>query len=157
MKVKLVVLLSLAFIACASADEASHQKAALDLVSLTDPESVMKNSFLRTMESTYARMKEKGSPDAMIAEFKQAMENWYNAEIKYDEIKPKIAALYAKAFTEAEIKDLTTFFKSPLGQKLQSQQPVILGESTQIGKAYAESKQGNLRETLQTITQKYAK
>lgn len=158
MKVQLAVFVLLGlFAVSASADEASHQRATSELVALTDPENVMKTSFLRSMEGTYARMKEKGSPDAMIAEFKEAMENWYNTEIKYDEIKVKIVALYMKEFTEDEINGLLVFYKSPLGQKLQKTQPAILSQSAQIGREYAETKQSSLKEKLQAIGQKYGK
>ena len=40
------------------------------------------------------------------------------------------ARLYASKFTEQELKDVLAFYKSPLGRKVISQEPVILDQST---------------------------
>ena len=42
---------------------------------------------------------------------------------KDKEIGEQMAKIYANDFTEQEMKDLTAFYKSPLGQKLQQQEP----------------------------------
>jgi uncharacterized protein len=39
------------------------------------------------------------------------------------EIGDVMASIYAQVFTEQELKDLTTFYKSPLGQKLLNSEP----------------------------------
>jgi uncharacterized protein len=39
------------------------------------------------------------------------------------EIGEQMAKIYANDFTEQELKDLTTFYKSPLGQKVLAQEP----------------------------------
>ena len=39
------------------------------------------------------------------------------------EITEQMAKIYANDFTEQELKDLVTFYKSPLGQKLLTQEP----------------------------------
>ncbi len=39
------------------------------------------------------------------------------------ELKDEIAKIYAARFTEAELKDALTFFKSPIGQKLLLEEP----------------------------------
>jgi len=40
------------------------------------------------------------------------------------------ARLYASKFTEQELKDVLAFYKSPLGRKVITQEPVILDQST---------------------------
>ena len=42
---------------------------------------------------------------------------------RISELKEEIAKLYAARFTEAELKELLTFFKSPLGKKLLQEEP----------------------------------
>jgi hypothetical protein len=39
------------------------------------------------------------------------------------EIGEQMAKAYATDYTEQELKDLTTFYKTPLGQKLMAQDP----------------------------------
>jgi len=42
---------------------------------------------------------------------------------RQNEIGDGMAKIYANAFTEQELKDLVTFYKSPLGQKLLTSEP----------------------------------
>jgi hypothetical protein len=43
-----------------------------------------------------------------------------------NELMNEAAKLYAAAFTEQEIKDMTTFYKSPLGKKMLVTEPQVL-------------------------------
>lgn len=45
------------------------------------------------------------------------------------ELMTRVATLYAQQFTENELKDAVTFFKTPLGRKITTQEPVILDQS----------------------------
>jgi hypothetical protein len=49
------------------------------------------------------------------------------------ELKEEIAKLYAARFTEAELKESLTFFKSPLGKKLLAEEPRFIEAS--LGRA----------------------
>lgn len=48
---------------------------------------------------------------------------------KQGEIRETIAKLYAQRFTEAELKDALTFYKSPLGLKLAAEEPKFVDDS----------------------------
>jgi hypothetical protein len=48
---------------------------------------------------------------------------------KKAEIVYEVAVVYASHFTEQELKDLVTFYKSPLGQKMLREEPVALEQS----------------------------
>lgn len=45
------------------------------------------------------------------------------------DITEQMAKIYASDFTEQELKDLVTFYKTPLGQKLLSQEPKSISAS----------------------------
>jgi hypothetical protein len=45
------------------------------------------------------------------------------------ELTNDVAQTYAEHFTEAELKDLVTFYKSPLGKKVISEEPKVIDES----------------------------
>ena len=55
------------------------------------------------------------------------------------EIGDGMAAIYAAEFTEAELKDLVTFYKSPLGQKLLSSEPRAIQFSMAYMNAWAQN------------------
>jgi uncharacterized protein len=50
-------------------------------------------------------------------------------EAKKAELVYEVAIVYAKHFTEQELKELVTFYRSPLGQKMLREEPTALDES----------------------------
>jgi hypothetical protein len=63
---------------------------------------------------------------------------------KQNEIGDGMAKVYASQFTEQELKDLVTFYKSPLGQKLLAAEP----KSIQMSMQYLNSWAQNFSETV---------
>jgi uncharacterized protein len=65
------------------------------------------------------------------------------------EIGDGMAAVYAQAFTEQELKDLVTFYRSALGQKLLTAEPVAIQQSmafmNQWAQGFAEMVNGEFR------------
>jgi hypothetical protein len=65
------------------------------------------------------------------------------------EIGDGMAKIYATEFTEQELKDLVTFYKSPLGQKLLSTEPkaiqMSMGYMTQWAQTFAEQVNADFR------------
>jgi uncharacterized protein len=68
---------------------------------------------------------------------------------KEKEIGDGMAAVYANDFTEQELKDLVTFYKSPLGQKLLTTEPRAIQQSmgfmNQWAQQFAETVNGEFR------------
>jgi uncharacterized protein len=68
------------------------------------------------------------------------------------EIGEGMAQIYANEFTEQELKDLVTFYKSPLGQKLLSSEPRAIQFSmsyvNQWAQQFAEIVNGEFRSEM---------
>lgn len=58
-------------------------------------------------------------------------------ESKRSEMQDEIARVFTKHFTEKELKDLTAFYKTPLGQKLVKEEPATIQESLQNAQSWA--------------------
>ena len=54
-----------------------------------------------------------------------------------EELTAEVAKLYATHFTDAELKEVLAFYKSPLGTKLISEQPKIGEESLKFAQDWA--------------------
>lgn len=65
---------------------------------------------------------------------------WEEAKNLMDpnELMELIIPIYERNFTEEEIEGLIAFYKSPLGQKLVKEQPIILQESMRAGEIFGE-------------------
>jgi hypothetical protein len=57
-------------------------------------------------------------------------------ETRYDEFADVVAAVYASNFTVQELQDVTTFYRTPTGQKMLERLPVVAQLSMQAGQAY---------------------
>jgi len=55
------------------------------------------------------------------------------------EIGDGMAKIYAQDFTEQELKDLVTFYKTPLGQKLLNEEPRAIASSMQYMQQWAQT------------------
>ena len=68
---------------------------------------------------------------------------------RQNEIGDGMAKVYASQFTEQELKDLVTFYKSPLGQKLLTAEPAAIQSSmaylNQWAQNFAEVVNGEFR------------
>ena len=68
------------------------------------------------------------------------------------EIGEQMAKIYANDFTEQEMKDLTAFYKSPLGQKVLATEPKSIQESmnymSQWAQAFSQTVANEFREEM---------
>jgi hypothetical protein len=58
-------------------------------------------------------------------------------EPKRAEILNEVSRIYAQHFTEQELKDLVAFYKTPLGQKMITQEPIALDQSLKAAQDWA--------------------
>ena len=56
---------------------------------------------------------------------------------RFDELTAEVAKLYAAHFTEAELKDLLAFYKTPVGMKLIAEQPKVGEEGLKFAQDWA--------------------
>jgi uncharacterized protein len=73
------------------------------------------------------------------------------------EIGEGMAKIYANDFTEQELKDLLTFYKSPLGQKLLTQEPKSIQASMQYMNQWAQQFSGIVSEAFRDEMKKRGK
>ena len=91
-----------------------------------------------------------GTPDVMVSAIRQQIhlakktlplppkaqddfETEFLNEIKVDDLVQLVIPTYEKYYTEAEIDQLTAFYKSPLGQKMVASLPTMMQETSRAG------------------------
>jgi hypothetical protein len=75
-------------------------------------------------------------------------------EPKRAEILDEVSRIYAQHFTEAELKDIITFYKSPSGKKMLAQEPAALSESLTAAQDWANKFSDTVLERFRTEMQK---
>lgn len=94
--------------------------------------------YQRNIDTTLTQMAA-SAPDDKRAKFISVMKTFNAKYCSWDVMKAHICMLYAHEFTEAELKQLTAFYKSPLAQKLYQKQPLIFQATSALTqKALAE-------------------
>ena len=129
----------------------SHVKAARELLVISGVArsfaSVMPQAVVQ-VQQTFGRQRPELSKQ--IEETLLAMRAEYDK--KNEELFQAMAVLYARRLSEAELLDLNTFFKSPVGQKYTSAQPQLLdemfGEIDRWGRGFSEFVIQRLREEM---------
>jgi uncharacterized protein len=56
---------------------------------------------------------------------------------RFAEVTTEVAKLYATHFTEAELKEVLAFYKSPVGKKMLMQQPIVIDDSMKFAQTWA--------------------
>lgn len=60
------------------------------------------------------------------------------AEMHVEELELEVVRIYAAHFTRQDIRDLITFYQSPIGQKLIREQPAVMSESMTAGQKWGQ-------------------
>jgi hypothetical protein len=80
----------------------------------------------------------------------QAINRMFKDPAIINEMMAEIGPLYAKNYTVAELKELTTFYRTPLGRKMLALSPRLSAESMAIGqRVVAPRLNGMMQEVMQ--------
>lgn len=141
----------------AVADETTHRQAAGELLDMVSGPATLRAGFNLVLSPMLDSMRQQGAPEPLIAEFKDAFNDWLEKEIVWEEMKPEMISLYTREFEESEIRAITAFYKSPAGAKALKKLPELLSAGGKIGEAYAKKKEAILQRRLEAIVEKYQK
>jgi hypothetical protein len=83
--------------------------------------------------------------------YRAAMNAWGAEIFASEEAKTAFATLYAGAFSEADLRAMTAFFRTPLGQRFAAAQPTLAAKGAEIGRALATAKQADLMARIQRV------
>jgi hypothetical protein len=125
------------------ADEVSHRQAAETLLTVIKAEQDIQESADRLLESLLRQNPQLVAHSAAIKLFVTKYVNWPS-------LKDDMIALYVQAFTEDELKQLTTFYHSPIGQKAADKMPELANAGAQLGITRLRANSAELREIIGT-------
>jgi uncharacterized protein len=83
-----------------------------------------------------------------LAPYRDVLEGWATDLFRTPEAALEFARVYAETFTEAELRGLLAFYRSPLGRRLVAEQPEIMLRGEEIGERIAEANMDDLMERL---------
>jgi uncharacterized protein len=84
----------------------------------------------------------------LLAPYRKVMLDWAAKYLTPEAAVPEIAAVYARNFSEGELRELTAFYRTPTGQKFVSQQPELTRQGAAVGQRLAAAHQAELEEMI---------
>ncbi len=88
-------------------------------------------------------------------ELRQIFLSWFTDDIDRSKIAAGIKDQYKKAFTDAELTQITEFYETPAGRKFLEKAPVLMSMGVQLGMEEAQSKQDKLKARLEPFLKKH--
>ena len=131
MKNRVLVLLALTFtlVAGASAQQqpsASHRQAVEELLKVMNISKALDQSREVMIKSQIAA-------NPQLAPVEDVMRQFMTKYLSWEAVKPGMVQMYAETFTEPEVRELTTFYRTPLGQKTVTKMPELFQKSAALG------------------------
>ena len=145
----LALLGTLLFSSTASASTDSHRQAALEMLSISRVDKMIEPMMENVMSMIQQQMAQVDIPEdkkPIIQKYNQKIVETLRQEMQWEKMKEDFVALYLNVYTEEEIRELTEFYSSPLGQKMLDKMPELMQASLQIS-------QSMLQQTLPKIQQ----
>lgn len=83
-----------------------------------------------------------------LSDFQPVVQDWYTKYLSDRELESDVARMYGKLFSEQEMRDLTAFYRTPLGRKLQKSLPDIFKETLIISVRHTQGHGPELEDQL---------
>jgi uncharacterized protein len=117
-------------VASETAIQDSHAKAATELLLTMHFEKQM-SAGMEMMADVMIKQ------NAMLAPFRSVLLKWAAGFMTWDTFGSQVVAFYEATFTEAELRDLTAFYKTPTGQKALTEMPKLSRQMMELGSSVA--------------------
>jgi uncharacterized protein len=145
MRKPLFIALALALAAAAPAaaqpePSASEMEAVRELLEV----SRTRETFIRSMELGM----EQGSGGQLPPEVKQVLREFLDEHFRYEDLEPEFIRLYADLYTEEELRGMTAFYRTPIGQRVIATSPDLAVGSQRIAQERLQAVMPQLMELL---------
>ena len=85
----------------------------------------------------------------LLAQYKEVMLKFFFKYMSWDSLKDEIAKIYASEFTSQELKELTTFYKTPVGKKAALLLPHLMNKGAELGMKRVQEHMPELRKMVE--------
>lgn len=125
---KAILVCCLLFPMMGFASSDSHRRAAEELLIATN----MKETLDRTIVQI-VNMQARQNPK--LAQIKHVMVKFFRKYMGYESTKHDLVQIYVEEFTESELKQITAFYRTPVGQKSVRKLPALMQKASAMNMA----------------------
>lgn len=140
----------------ATADEASHREAAAELLEASRAEAIIDQVYAQMPQMLSAMSAQMGLPPEKAAEVEEAMPSimdFMTEKMSWEVLEPEYVAIYAENYSEEDLRGLTDFYQSDLGQRFLESTPQVMQQSSEVVQQRMMTIVPELMERMQSIVE----
>ena len=148
---KLLMLLALAALAGAAPAAAQDEPTAGETAAVRELLEVSRTreNFIRAME---LGMEQAGMGD-MTPEVRRVLREFMDEHFRFEDMEPDFIRMYTDLYTEEEIRGMTAFYRTPLGQRMVETLPELSAASQRIAMERLQARMPELMQRLMAAMQ----
>jgi hypothetical protein len=119
---------------------ARHQ-AASELLSLMNMDSMLVEGVMTLLDAQL-----RANPE--MQHFRGVMESFMRETLAWERVGPLLVDLYSETYTEAELRDIIAFYRTPTGRRLLETQTELMARAAEIGDQQVQGRRDVLERLL---------
>ncbi len=127
---------------------ASQIQAAENLLVVMDAKRLIESTIESSIQTQIQQRPE-------MAQVEDIMRSFMSKYMSYESLKPDMVAMYAAAFTEQELRDIATFYATPLGRVVLTKLPQMSAKGAALGQQRVQEHLPELLEAVQARMQQF--
>lgn len=149
-KILVLILMLIVFPGFAQAGSDKRMEAAVRLLDALRMQDLLQKSIEQTLEIQMQQNPE-------MQPYRKTMMEFFQKYMSYESMKDEMAAMYAEAFDEHELSQLTEFYLSPVGRKTMLKMSELMAKGARIGMSRVQSNLGELQEMIRKESERIQK
>jgi len=125
----------------ADAPDAEQKAAATEMLLVMKMDTVLNEAVGLTLDQGI-------QANPALSKYRKVMMDFMIKYISWNAIKDDLATIYADEFTTQELKDLTTFYKTPTGQKAAEKIPLLMAKGSALGQTRVQENMAELQKAM---------
>lgn len=119
----------------------SQREAALEMIEIMGMNDTLDLSMRQMIDVQVQR-------NPQLAPMRDVLEDFFETYLSWGQLKNEFVALYARTFSETEMREITAFYRTPTGQKMLEALPGLIAETNGIGMSRVQAHYGELQQAL---------
>ena len=138
------LLLTLVVVQAQTPEKSKHYKAAEELLLTMN----MEQAIAESLEQMLA-LQLRNNPNLQPAE--ATLKQFFSKYMSWEALREDYIQIYMEEFTEKELKDMMSFFKTDTGKKMAAKQTTLMMKGAQLGQNKVQEHMSELQEMLQKL------
>jgi hypothetical protein len=138
------LLLALVLVQAQTPEKGKHYKAAEELLLTMNMKQVIDESLEQMLV-----LQLKNNPNLQPAE--ATLKQFFQKYMSWEALREDYIRIYMEEFTEKELKDMMSFFKTDTGKKMAARQTALMIKGAQLGQSKVQEHMSELQEMLQKL------